>query len=378
MKRTILFAPNVGVGGGLVLLRAILNAWPSGKPLLAILDERGREEVETDCPSLAVHWFKSSLSGRWKAERLLQQISTANDTVLCFHNLPPVLPNPGKVLCYVHGPHIVNLVDTSKLNTWVRTRSAVERLIFRSFKHRIGKFFVQTPTMQSALAKTWGTDPQQIALFPFVDPERLPPARLPCDRAATELQAAERHYSFDFLYVSDGATHKNHPVLFKAWELLAEQGMFPSLALTLHPVRDRLLRELVDRLVEEKNLRIEDLGQMPHEKILKTYASARALLFASYAETFGIPLIEAKAAGLPILAAEMDFVRDVCTPIQTFDPHSPRSIARAVCRFLTGSAQPIGLRTPAELVVELIDFAADAHHNAATPKNTIQKTDRTS
>jgi hypothetical protein len=53
-------------------------------------------------------------------------------------------------------------------------------------------------------------------------------------------------------------------------------------------------------------------------------------------------------AGLPILAPELDYVRDVCVPIQTFDPHSPVSIARAVKRFLGQPDPTVELSTPAE------------------------------
>jgi glycosyltransferase involved in cell wall biosynthesis len=119
------------------------------------------------------------------------------------------------------------------------------------------------------------------------------------------------------------------------------------------------LRAEVDRLVLEKGLRIVDLGQMPHERLLGIYGQARALLFASYAESFGIPLIEASKAGLPILAAEMDFVRDVCTPSVTFDPHSPRSIARAVLRFLGETIQSVDLLTPEAFVQRLLVHAKD-------------------
>ena len=37
---------------------------------------------------------------------------------------------------------------------------------------------------------------------------------------------------------------------------------------------------------------------------------------------------------MPILAPELDYVRDVVEPDQTFDPNSPTSIARAVLRHL--------------------------------------------
>ena len=61
---------------------------------------------------------------------------------------------------------------------------------------------------------------------------------------------------------------------------------------------------------------------------------SKALIFPSLAESFGLPLVEAQEFNKPILASELDFVRDVCSPVDTFDPKSSLSIARAVKRFL--------------------------------------------
>lgn len=337
MRRFILFAPNVGVGGGLVLLRAFLDAWPEDRPMVAILDERGRSVIEGDGHRMPVHWTRSSLGGRARAERLLAGMSTAGDVVFCFHNLPPMRPSPATVLCFLHNAYLVGLAPSSGLSSWVRIRSAVERLILKRFGHRIDSYVVQTPTMAEALRRMLGRYERPVHVLPFVDPRRMP------GPSGSDVDGGRR---FDFLYVSDGAAHKNHRNVFRAWELLAERGSFPTLAVTLHPVRDAALRAELDRLTAGAGVRIVDLGQMPHERLLRLYGDARAALFASSSESFGLPLIEAGAAGLPIVAAELDFVRDVCEPAVTFDPHSPRSIARAVSRFLGRPADRVAPLTP--------------------------------
>ena len=62
------------------------------------------------------------------------------------------------------------------------------------------------------------------------------------------------------------------------------------------------------------------------------YSQGPVIVFPSYFESFGLPLVEANALDLDIIASELDYVRDVCIPQETFDPHSARSIARAVLR----------------------------------------------
>ena len=58
------------------------------------------------------------------------------------------------------------------------------------------------------------------------------------------------------------------------------------------------------------------------------------MIFPSLLESFGLPLIEAEYFSTPILAPELDYVRDVVKPHQTFDAQSPVSICSAVLRFL--------------------------------------------
>ena len=60
----------------------------------------------------------------------------------------------------------------------------------------------------------------------------------------------------------------------------------------------------------------------------------KLLIHPSVFESFGLVLIEARQAGLDVIAPETDYVRDVVKPIETFDPLSQKSIARAVKRYL--------------------------------------------
>ena len=122
--------------------------------------------------------------------------------------------------------------------------------------------------------------------------------------------------------------------------LLAEENLRPSLVLTLSE-RDSALIDWVRERVIVHGLKVTNIGQIPHSEIMVLYGQARALIFPSLSESFGLPLLEASEMSLPILAGELDFVRDVCEPAQSFDPNSEVSIARAVKRFLGKGEQPL-------------------------------------
>lgn len=50
---------------------------------------------------------------------------------------------------------------------------------------------------------------------------------------------------------------------------------------------------------------------MPNGKLLSMYKAADGLLFPSTIEIIGLPLLEAAAFGLPVLANDLDYVKDV-------------------------------------------------------------------
>lgn len=321
--RLLLYAPNVHTGGGLVLLQAVLAAWPSDSPLVAWLDARARERLTLPAGA-SVQWVQASAGSRFGAERSLAATGAARDRVLCFHGLPPLLRNAAPVWLFQQNRNYLGQVPLAAFGWKTRQRLRFEQAISRWLRHRVDRYWVQTPSMARAVQAWYGPEKADIRVLPFAPPA---PQALP--------QAAG---SWDFIYVADGEAHKNHRSLVEAWQLLAAQGLHPTLALTLSD-RDAGLAAWVPAQTAEHRLKISNLGPRSHEDVLALYRNARALVFPSKGESFGLPLIEAAQAGLPILAGELDFVRDVCEPVQTFDPASAVSIARAVKRFL-GQAEP--------------------------------------
>lgn len=339
--RRLLYAPNVHTGGGFVLLQGLLAAWPGSEPLVAFLDARAHLRLKLPAQA-QVRWVRATAASRWAAERALRREAHAGDRVLCFHGLPPLLRSAARVVVFQQNRNYLGLDPLSQFAPRTALRLAFERGVSRLLRHRVDQYIVQTPTMARELLRWWGDDrpPPAIRVLPFADAGPTP--------------AAPSARRWDFVYVSDGEAHKNHRRLLQAWQLLAAEGLRPSLALTLS-ARDGALADEVDALRAAHNLAVENLGPMTHAEVFALYASARALVFASTSESFGLPLVEAHQLGLPVLAPEADYVRDVCEPVQTFDPLSPVSIARAVRRFLGVEVPPIAVGSPAALWAALDD-----------------------
>ena len=102
------------------------------------------------------------------------------------------------------------------------------------------EFVVQTPTMKRLLeARTQGRVP--VRVLPFMTESSG------YARNVAQATAAKRE-SYEFLYVASGEPHKNHRRTIEAWCLLAEEGLFPSLRLTLDETRfSTLYREIEEK-----------------------------------------------------------------------------------------------------------------------------------
>lgn len=341
--RLLMYAPNVHTGGGLVLLRDMLHAWPANRPLVAWLDARARSRLAVPEGSLVV-WVEPSFGSRLGAELSLARESRQGDRVLCFHGLPPLLPNAADIVLFQQNRIYLGQIDLKRFSLRTRLRLRVELFISKTFRHRVKTYWVQTPSMASSLKQWYGPGRVDVRILPFAVPFDRPPEGLPRE--------------FDFVYVADGEAHKNHRTLVEAWVGLRARGLTPTLALTLSQRDAELKRWLADQ-VQAHGLAITDLGVMPHAEIAGLYGRARALIFPSLGESFGLPLIEAGVLGLPILAGELDFVRDVCAPAETFDPTSAVSIERAVLRFMGMAEVP---RQPASAADFLSQVIGNGRH----------------
>jgi len=139
--------------------------------------------------------------------------------------------------------------------------------------------------------------------------------------------------------------------------LLAEEQLYPSLNLTLDRQIFTDLCTWIEQQIAQHQLKISNKGDLPREAVTQLYGRVNAMIYPSTFESFGLPLIEARQAGLPILASELDYVRDVIDPEESFDPKSPLSIARAVKRFMLKAEQPLPLQNAEDFLKHIIDGA---------------------
>jgi len=349
--RLVINASNVHTGGGKILLNAILGVFDKKYQGYLFLDERF--DLPDKLPqNIFVHRIAPTFSKRLIGEWQLRKNVRSGDVVLCLGNMPPLFKLKSDVFVFVQNRYIVEKRRLKGFSIPARARIILERLWFIWRKKQVKRFIVQSPTLQRILE---GRFRKSAIIMPFIKDAQS------YKRTLASIPVIN-HCTYDFLYVASGDPHKNHRCLIDAWTLLAGEGLRPSLCLTLNANKYRPLYAWIEENKHIFDLNIENLGELSHSHVLKLYKESRALIYPSVFETIGLPLIEARCAGLAILASEMDYVRDVVDPEQTFDPESAISIARAVKRFLGKPEQFLPLTDPKTFIETLLTEAEQLAH----------------
>jgi glycosyltransferase involved in cell wall biosynthesis len=279
------------------------------------------------------------------AEVWLRRNANRGDRVLCFGNLPPLFRLKAFVAVFVQNRYLIDHVGLGGFSIWARCRITFERFWLRHALLNANEFVVQTPTMK-ILMSAFSRERVPVKVLPFgvVTPEP----------SVNSQERDARPFSGGFIYVASGEPHKNHRRLIEAWCLLASEKIYPELTLTLDKKKFPKLCNWIDDKKKMHDLHVDNLDIVGFEAITKIYAKAGALIYPSKFESLGLPLIEAQQAGIPVIASELDYVRDVMNPVQTFNPESAISIAKAVKRFIGVSEASLSIGSPASFMHYLL------------------------
>lgn len=119
--------------------------------------------------------------------------------------------------------------------------------------------------------------------------------------------AGERPY---FVMLGSLEPRKNHWLMLEAWREMAGRPDAPRLVIIgRRPAEPHLGTILLDR--GDFGGLVEYRGRLPDREAARLLRGARALLFPSLTEGFGIPVAEALALGVPVLASDIPAFREV-------------------------------------------------------------------
>lgn len=140
-------------------------------------------------------------------------------------------------------------------------------------------------------------------------------------KAATSPKPLEHEASkpFRLLYVSTYSDYKNLTTLLKAVRILVEYGNRDFTLVTTcdpwqFPEVEVISRQEDEALAAHPQVApfVKFAGTVLYQNVAQLYTDADLFVFPSLVESFGHPLVEAMASGVPILAGDIPISREIC------------------------------------------------------------------
>jgi glycosyltransferase involved in cell wall biosynthesis len=148
-----------------------------------------------------------------------------------------------------------------------------------------------------------------------------------------------------FVFISTIEPRKNHTMLLLVWQrLVAKLGAAaPKLILIGrrgwqkgdgHPFVGPLLLDLLERS-DALREHVMECSNVPDRLLIKLLGGARAALFPSHVEGFGLPLAEALSLGVPVICSDLPPFREIAGDIPEYvDPLAGRGWIRVITEYL--------------------------------------------
>ena len=137
-----------------------------------------------------------------------------------------------------------------------------------------------------------------------------------------------------FFYPANGCSYKNHECLIKACEQIKKSGIDNyEVIFTLNPNTDG--REY-QKIIKEKKIPIKLVGLLGKQQMMDYYSKS-ILVFPSYLETVGLPLIEAQLFDSEIIAADLPYAREAVgayKKVKWFDYRKPLELSNMMKEFI--------------------------------------------
>ncbi|HSP70454.1 MAG TPA: glycosyltransferase family 1 protein [Bryobacteraceae bacterium] len=193
------------------------------------------------------------------------------------------------------------------------------RLLLWAAAHRSHRLIAVSEATRADLLHFYRVSESRVAVIPH----GVEPAFSRLDRSRTE------NY---LLCVSTLHPHKNMLRLIRAFG--RKKRDFPLVLAGLRGFHAGAIEALIAEMGLQDSVRIT--GWVPREELYQLYAHARAFIYPSTFEGFGMPVLEALAAGIPTACSDIPPLREVAGDATLFfDPQDEDAIAAAIERVMS-------------------------------------------
>lgn len=263
-------------------------------------------------------YFDYFISSKLIKEFQIDEVLSLQNTIIPFTNKKQTL--------YLH--QSLPFVEThfgflENFKFWMY-QNVISKMIFQSIR-KADQVIVQTKWMIEAAAKKTGSEREKFILQP-------PTLNIQIKEKYTD----QKHENIQFFYPASAFSYKNHRLIIEACKLLKNDRIdYGRVIVTLTGEENNEAKKL-KAIVQQENLNIDFVGMITIDQVYEYY-SRSVLLFPSYIETFGLPLLEAKMHEAPILASDCAFSHEILDGyehVRYFDPHQAADLYEKMTDFL--------------------------------------------
>ncbi|MCU1338054.1 MAG: glycosyl transferase, group 1 [Bryobacterales bacterium] len=193
------------------------------------------------------------------------------------------------------------------------------RLLLWAAAHRSHRLIAVSEATRSDLLRFYHIPKERVAVIAH----GVEPAFSRLDRSHTESY---------LLCVSTLHPHKNLPRLIRAYGL--KKRDFRLILAGLRGFHTKAIEQLIGELGLRDSVQIT--GWVPREELYSLYERARAFVYPSMFEGFGMPVLEALAAGIPVACSDIPPLHEVAGDAALFfNPLDEDAIAAAIEHVMT-------------------------------------------
>lgn len=186
---------------------------------------------------------------------------------------------------------------TENFHLWIY-QNVISRWIFSGIKNA-EKTIVQTNWMKEACIDNTGVKEDKIIVIPPI-----------ISIVPVKFFSFQNMQIPTFIYPATPQVYKNHQIIIDACKQLIDEGIITfQVIFTLTGEENVLSRKLFEQ-TEKYGLPIKYIGSISREELFEWYTKA-ILIFPSCIETFGLPLLEAKMHGTPVIVADYQFGKEI-------------------------------------------------------------------
>lgn len=274
-----------------------------GAPVLPLPRGRAIELVSYEIPkdfSIVYYHYADFL--RRRAQRLVER--DGNDLLFAPNFfLPPLLARcRGKLIATIHDLGFHKVPDTLREST----REQLERNLETTLR-RATALLTDSEAVRQELIETFGVEAQKIHAVHLAAASVHAAAEPKADQSeAAPPPGTPQHY---LLFVGTLEPRKGIATLLDAWrEVYADA---PDTSLVLAGPVGWKMAALETAMAEAAGRRVQHFGYLPEAQLQALYRGAAWLVFPSRYEGFGLPAVEAMAAGTPLLLSDLPVLREL-------------------------------------------------------------------